>query len=347
MSLQVVNSQIRATFPPRDYGDVRTEYTALRQAVAVIDLSLTAKLEVRGKNAVQFLNGLVTNELKSLQAGEGVLAAFLNVQGKVVSLCRFYQTGEHLLLELDFANRETIFKNLSRFVLAGEFFVKDVTEDYALLSLQGPNSAALLAELTSQSLTAEPEYRNYQAAINGTKVLIVAHARAGLAGFDVFVSTAEKNSLQQTLLARGAILVGSEALEIARLEAGIPREGVDVTEANILLEAGYEKAVSYTKGCYLGQEIIARIHWRGQPARQLRGLLIEAAEPPTKGTELWAADGKKVGEITSSVHSLALDRIIALGYVHRYYLAAGTEFTLKREGQEQGSARVAEIPFVQ
>ena len=112
-------------------------------------------------------------------------------------------------------------------------------------------------------------------------------------------------------------------------------------------EAGYEKAVSYTKGCYLGQEIIARIHWRGQPARQLRGLLIDASEPPAKGTELWAADGKKIGEITSSARSFALEQIIALGYVHRYYLTAGTIFTLKRDGAEQGTAVVTETPFVQ
>jgi aminomethyltransferase len=105
--------------------------------------------------------------------------------------------------------------------------------------------------------------------------------------------------------------------------------------------------VSYTKGCYLGQEIIARIHWRGQPARQLRGLLIEANEPPTKGPELWAADGKKVGEITSSVQSFALNRIIALGYVHRYYLAVGTPFTLQRDGAAQGTATMVETPFVQ
>jgi aminomethyltransferase len=110
------------------------------------------------------------------------------------------------------------------------------------------------------------------------------------------------------------------------------------------------EAVSYTKGCYLGQEVIARIHWRGQPAKQLRGLWIDAAEPPAAGVELWAAndkgESKKVGEITSSVHSLALDRVIAFGYVHRYYLNAGTEFTLKYGETEVGRAQLAETPFV-
>ena len=342
MSLQAVNSHIINTISPRDYGDVRAEYDAIRNTAAVMDMSLTAKLEVSGKNAVQFLNGLVTNDVKSLQAGTGILAAFLNVQGKVVSLCRFYQMGTHLLLEYDFTNREAIFKNLSRFVLAGEFFVNDVSETLGLLSVQGPKSAELLSALTAQTIEAEPEYRSYNGAIAGAKVFLAAHSRCGATGFDVFVPAADKAAIRQVLLDRGAISVGSEALEIARLEAAIPREGVDVTDANILLEAGYDKAVSYTKGCYLGQEIIARIHYRGQPARQLRSLVIDATEPPSKGTELWAADGKKVGEITSSVNSFALHRIIALGYVHRYYLAVGTSFTLKRDGAEQGTATIVE-----
>lgn len=347
MSIQAVNSQILNTITPREYGDVRAEYDALRHGAAVLDLSLSAKLEVSGKNAVQFLNGLVTNDVKTLQAGDGVLAAFLNVQGKVVSLCRFYQTGAHFLLEYDVTNREAIFKNLSRFVPAGEFFVKDVSDEHALLSVQGPKAAELLSTLTEQPIEAAPEYRNYKATIAGTNVFIASHARAGATGFDVFATADTKTQVRQVLLTGGALPAGSEALEIARLEAAIPREGVDVNENNILLEAGYDKAVSYTKGCYLGQEIIARIHYRGQPARQLRGLLIEANEPPPKGTELWAADGKKIGEITSSIYSLALNRIIALGYVHRYYLAVGTTFTLKRDGAEQGTATIVETPFVQ
>ena len=118
-------------------------------------------------------------------------------------------------------------------------------------------------------------------------------------------------------------------------------------ENNILLEAGFEKAISYTKGCYLGQEVIARIHWRGQPAKQLRGLLIEANDVPKKGTELWTEDGKKVGVITSSIKSLALDRIIAFGYVHRYYLAVGTKFILRQNEVELGRAIITELPFVQ
>ena len=347
MSIQAVNSPIINTITPRDYGAVRSEYEALRHAAAVIELPFTALLEVSGKNAVQFLNGLVTNDVKALPPGAGTLAAFLNVQGKVVALCRFYQTGEKFLIELDAQYREVIFKNLSRFVPAGEFFVSDVTEQNSVLSLQGPKAAKLLSELMAQEIEAEPEYRNYSGEINGTKILLASHSRCGGQGFDLIMTSADKARIRHALLERGATATGSEALEIARLEAGIPREGVDVDENNILLEAGFEKAISYTKGCYLGQEVIARIHWRGQPAKQLRGLLIEANDVPEKGAELWTEDGKKVGVITSSIKSLALDRITALGYVHRYYLAVGTKFILRQNEVEQGSAIITELPFVQ
>ena len=332
---------------PENYGNVRDEYDALRESAALLDFSPAGKLEVSGKNAVQFVNGLVTNDVKALQVGEGVLAAFLNVQGKVVALGRFYQTGTGLLIETEPERREVIFKNLSRFVPAGDFSVNDASGNYALLSLQGPRAALLLASFAGGPVEIETEYRLVEREVEGFKLLIASHWRCGGTGYDLFIPTGAKEPVWQRLIDEGARPAGRAAFEVARVEAGIPREGADVTESNILLEAGLEKAVSYTKGCYLGQEVIARIHWRGQPAKQLRGLLVEAAQPPGPGTELHSAEGKKIGEITSSVRSWALDRVIALGYVHRYYLTPGTAFTLKSGGAEVGRATVAELPFVQ
>jgi folate-binding protein YgfZ len=335
---------------PNDYGDVRAEYEALRHGVALFDLSPTGKLTIGGKNAVQFINGLVSNDVKTLPLGAGVLATFPNVQGKVAALARIYQTADGLLLELDTSNREKIFKNLNRFVLAGEFFLTDATEQLALLSLQGPRAAELLNTLTGADFSTTPAiYGPYTIAahtIADTPVQIATHSRSGEIGFDLYLATDSAAQVWQTLLAHGARSAGQAALETARLEAAIPREPVDVNEQYIVNETNLTDAVSYTKGCYLGQEIIARIHWRGQPAKQLKGLWLEAAEPPAKGTELWAADGKKVGEITSSVRSLALERLIAFGYVHRNYLTAGTQFTLKTGEAEVGQAALAETPFV-
>lgn len=335
---------------PADYGDVRAEYQAIQHGAALIDLSPAGKLTLRGKNAVQFINGLVSNDVKTLATGAGVLAAFPNLQGKVAALARIYNTGDGLLLELDASNREKIFKNLSRFVPAGEFFLTDVTEQLTLFTLQGPHSAALLTTLTGQPVEFIAARSITPVTLAGTPVQLATHSRTGQPGFDLYVPVAAATQVWQTLLAQGARATGQTALNIARLEAGIANEPTDINENYIINETGLAEAVSYTKGCYLGQEVIARIHWRGQPAKQLRGLWIDAAEPPAAGTGLWAlndkGESKKVGEITSSVRSLALDRVIAFGYVHRYYLNAGTEFALKHGETEDGRAQLAETPFV-
>jgi folate-binding protein YgfZ len=335
---------------PADYGDVRAEYEAIRHGAALIDLSPAGKLTISGKNAVQFVNGLVSNDVKKLQAGEGVLAAFPTVQGKVAALARIYQLGDSLLLELDASNRAKVFQNLNRFVLAGEFFLTDATESLALFSLQGPRAAELLGALVGQAIDADTVYAISTHRLADAQIHLATHSRTGELGFDLFVTAEAAPRLWHALLTRsaefGARAVGQAALEVARLEAAIPREPVDVNENYIVNETNLTDAVSYTKGCYLGQEVIARIHWRGQPAKQLKGLLADAPEPPARGTGIWAGDGKKVGEITSSVRSLALDCVIALGYVHRHYLNPGTTFTLKQGEAELGTAQLAETPFV-
>jgi folate-binding protein YgfZ len=338
------------TSAPEHYGDVRAEYEAIRHGAALVDLSPAGKLQLAGKNAIQFLNGLVSNDVKSLAPGAGVFACFPNLQGKVAALSVIYHTGNGLLFELDASNREKIFKNLSRFVPAGEFFLTDVTNDFALFSLQGPQSAHVLTQATDTPLE-YTEARNIRSlTVAGVPCQVANHNRAGGAGFDVYVPTAQASAVWATLLSFGAKAVGQAALNIARLEAGIPREPDDINESYIINETNLTEAVSYTKGCYLGQEVIARIHWRGQPAKQLRGLLLDTTATDLAGAELWANDAqgiaKKVGEITSAAQSFALERPIGFGYVHRYFLNAGQEFTLKQGEAEIGKATLAETPFV-
>jgi folate-binding protein YgfZ len=331
--------------------DVRAEYDAIRHGIAVVDLSSTGKLQLSGKNAVQFLNGLVSNDVKALGAGDGALAAFPNLQGKLVALCRIYNTGSFLLIELEAVNREKIFKNLSRFVAAGEFFVADVSDKYGLISMQGPRSAELIESLTGHTPQHIP-YKVWENNIAGSNALIAVNSRCGEIGFDLFIPAESVSVVRETILSRGREFgpieaVGQEAFEIARIEAGIPRDGIDAGEAYIILESELNEAVSYTKGCYLGQEVIARIHWRGQPAKRLRGLLVDAERAPHPGATLFAGDGKKTGEITSSTYSIGLDRLIALAYVHRYYLNPGTEFAVKEGDLDLGRAQLVELPFIQ
>src|SRR5262249_24589619 len=157
---------------------------------------------------------------------------------------------------------------------AGEFFVTDVSDHFALFSLQGPRTPELIEALTGESID-ERQYKVCERQIGGARVLVASHSRCGETGFDLFVPTEFAQKTLETILERGVIfgarLAGSEAFEIARIEAGVPREGGDAGEDYIILESELESAISYTKGCYLGQEVIARIHWRGQGARSGRG----------------------------------------------------------------------------
>jgi aminomethyltransferase len=336
---------------PDDYGDFASEDVALHQGVGVLNFSSAGKLEVSGKNSRQFINGLVTNDVQSLAPGSGTVGAFLNAQGKVLALCRFYQTGAQLLIELDASNRAKIYQNLSRFVPAGEFFVRDATDEVALISLQGPRAGDLLARLTGGWSPGDQPYAYGQSTIDGMTVEVAAHARCGSIGYDLFVRSGEASALYQTIVRQGeefgAHAVGKRAFETARIEAGIATEPHDINESYILLETGRDEAISYTKGCYLGQEIIARIHWRGQPAKRLMGLWIEAERLPAKGTQLIAEDGKKIGEVTSSAWSPRFNRFLALAYVHRYYLTPGTRVTLQAGDQPVGRAEVASLPFTE
>ncbi|MEP7270866.1 MAG: hypothetical protein ABI882_05150 [Acidobacteriota bacterium] len=331
-------------------SELEEDYLALTAGVGLLDLSVAGKLEISGENAAQFLNGLVSNEVKSLSPGQGTLAAFLTVQGKVLAIARIYRKEASFLLEIEESNREKLFRNLSRFVPAGGFNVEDQTSRLGLISIQGPRAEDLLASVIPTAPGIEP-FSHIACELASTDVLLSRNARVGTVGFDLYLPTEAYDEVMAVLLRAGELLgvlgvrlVGSEAFEAARIDAGIPREPDEVNENRILLEAGFDEAVSYAKGCYLGQEIIARIHWRGQPARQLRRLAIAGSQPPPIGTELYSKDEKKVGEITSVAvlpqSGTGETRIVALGYVHRHYLDEGTQFSLRREGVTIGEAKV-------
>lgn len=334
---------------PSDYGNPLEEYDAIRSAAGLIRLPDASVLSIRGKNAEQFLNGLVSNDLKSLETSQGTLAAFLDVAGKVQALARIYkantQDSTEFLIELESINAEKIFRNLSRFVLAGEFFIENLSTSLSCISIQGPKSPAVLAEVCAEEVPSE-NYGHKQVTIGDTQVRIALHGRCSRLGFDIFTVADQADNVWDKL---GAMRIGRTAFEVSRIENGIPREPDDITPENILNETGLEAAVSYTKGCYLGQEIVARIHWRGQPARRLSGLIIatnDQVELPVAGTALFTAEDRKAGHLTSVARSFALNRTIALGYVHKYHLSPGTRLTLKDGDQTIGEADVVTLPFV-
>ncbi|HJR06092.1 MAG TPA: aminomethyltransferase family protein [Pyrinomonadaceae bacterium] len=344
---------------PANYGDARAEYEAVRgggaASAGLFDLSARARIEVSGAEAVQFLNGLITNDVKTLGAGAWMHAAFPNVQGRLLASVRVARVDEEasFLIDTESATHEKVFQTLQRFTLAGDFRVKDVSAETIQLSLQGAGSRAIV-ESVFGSAPAQIGGQQQSASVvswrDGQLVRVLHATHTGEDGYDLVCDARLATVLWDALTEAGARAVGFDAFEVLRVEAGEPRQGIDVTETNVVLEAGREdEAVSYTKGCYIGQEIIARIHWRGHVAKRLAGLVLEGdAEldaAPAEGVCVRSTEGKEIGRVTSSVFSPRLGRRIALGILKYDYLQPDTQVSVVC-GEEERAARVASLPFV-
>ncbi|MGA2174262.1 MAG: aminomethyltransferase family protein [Verrucomicrobiota bacterium] len=328
------------------YGDWLAEYEALRQAAAVLDLSFRGRLCVVGADAQKFLNGQVTNNVKDLKPGAGCYAALVSAKGRMESDLNIYRLENEMLLDFEPGLSARVTQRLEKFIIAEDAQVIDVAPDYGLLSVQGPKAAAVLARWAPG--LAVPQEAMAAAKLAGAvagEIYVTNQARAGQPGFDLFVPAAAMKETAAQLLARGGRWCGWAALETARVEAGLPRFGVDMDETNLAPEALDARAISYSKGCYIGQEVIARIRTYGQVARALRGLRLggEAKELPARGAKLFAGD-KEVGHITSAVRSPRLNAVIALGYVRREASHAGAALFAQTPGGRI-PAQIVDLPF--
>ncbi|HEV2762272.1 MAG TPA: aminomethyltransferase family protein [Pyrinomonadaceae bacterium] len=334
---------------PADYGDAAGEYESVRGGGAgVIDLSSRGRVRVEGGEAVMFLNGMVTNDVKALAEGSWVPCAFPNPQGRLIAHARVARLGDAFLIDTEPATREQVRKALERFTLAGDFRVQDLSEETAQLSVQGAGALATVGAVLGAEASEIERGRALETEWRGAPVTLLRATHTGEDGFDLFVEAARGAELWDALTDAGARPFGFGALEVLRVEAGVPRFGVDVTESNVVLEAGQTGAVSFTKGCYVGQEIIARIHWRGHVAKQLAGLVFEdeGAEPAAPGSKIFSAEGKEAGRVTSSVYSPRAGRAVALGIVKYDFLKPDTPLRVGVEAETARAARVSELPLV-
>lgn len=245
---------------------------------------------VWGEEAEQFLNGLVTNDVKALADGGWMYAAFPNAQGRLLAVARFLRQGGKFFIETEEATREKVFQNLFRFTFAGDFFAEDLSDRYSFYSIFGG------ADLS---------------AVEGILDF----------GGGIFVPAEREAKFLESLA--GLNELSAEEYEITRIEMGIPLYGIDMDENTIVPEIGLPDMISYQKGCYIGQEIIARIHFRGHVAKQLRGLVSDSGSLEA-GAELASIEGKNAGRITSACYSPRLEKQIALGYVRYEFLSEGT-----------------------
>ena len=312
----------------------------------VIDLSSRGRLLVSGSEAVMFLNGLITNDMKTLAVNSWMPAVFPNVQGRLLAAVRIIHREDGFLIDTEGSTLETVAKLLERFTLAGDFRVTDLTSETATLSLQGGNAPEVILQTLGETAANVQRQGMFTVQLeNDSNVSIIRVTHTAEDGFDLFVNANEAQALLGTLTKAGAQPVGPDALEVLRIEAGIPRYGVDMDETNVVTETNLDDAVSFTKGCYIGQEIIARIKYRGHVAKKLTGLVFESQVALGDGAKVFSSDDKEIGRVTSSAFSPRLGGTIALGYLKYDYLSPGTPVKVSSSGEEL-RALVAELPLI-
>ena len=334
------------------YGDAGREHAALRENGGVVDLGFRGRLCVTGADRARFLHGQVTNNVTGLQPGQGCYAALVTAKGKLESDLNIHCLREELLLDFEPGLGERVRQRLERFVIADDVQVVDVAPHYGLLGVLGPKAAEVLGRLGwAVRLPAEPQASAVFQDPSFGEIVIVNHSRGAAAGYDLFVPSAALAPVAAKLVTgtkeAGGCACGWRALEIIRIEAGLPRFGADMDESNLASEAGIEaRAISYTKGCYIGQEVINKLRTFAHVNKMLHGLRLvdDLKALPARGDKLFR-ENKEVGYVTSALASPAFRCNIALGYVRRECNEPGTELVL-RTSVGDSVARVVSVPFV-
>jgi folate-binding protein YgfZ len=307
-----------------------SDYRAVTEGCGLLDRSDRGKLALSGADAKAFLHGQVSNDVESLAPGTGCYAAFLTPKGKMLGDLRILDTGEELLLDTERVALQELFNMIRRFSLGYDMQLHKRTVERGLLSLLGPDAVAV----AGVGDLAAAEDAHVAAEVAGVAVRAI---RTDV-GVDLLCDAADTETVRSALQARGAEAVVETAAECLRIEHGRPRYGVDLDDSVIPQEAGLNsRAVSFTKGCYVGQETVARLHYRGKPNRQLRGLRLST--PAEIGTEISFGD-RVVGRLTSVAESPSLGWI-ALALVRRE-APPGSPVTV---GSDELEAVVTELPF--
>jgi len=347
---------------PFAYLPREEEHRAVREAVGLLDLSGRGRILVRGRESARFLQSVLSNDIAGLPAGRGVPATLLTNKGRMLGLMRAYNLGSEYLLDVEPRAREQTLRMLREYKMALRVEIEDVTDSLVALSLQGPRARRLLSMVLDGELAVEREGEIAAHSIERVlaqeggiadpvvrpNVWIARASHTGEEGYDVFMEQAVGPVMWRILWRMGGALgiraIGFHALFVLRLEAGIPWYGYDVDETTIPLEAGLESAISFTKGCYIGQETIAMIRYRGHINRKLVGLRLKGDRLPDSGDRV-VADDTEVGRITSAAFSFSLRTPIALGYAKCAWAEPGTPLRVKAK-EADIEAEVHPLPFV-
>jgi tRNA-modifying protein YgfZ len=298
-----------------------TGYEALRNGAAWLDLSARGKIKLTGEDRARLLHAMTTNHIEQLTPGSGCYAFFLNDKGRILSDANILSRPDHFLLDVEPEARQAVYRHLDRYIIADDVTLEDITEHTATLAIEGPKSAEVLEALSV------PLPQSDYASLAWETCLVARLSATGGPGFFVFAPISEKAELIGKIEAAGALAADAEAFRIVRLEHGKPRYGEDISERFLAQEANQPHALHFSKGCYLGQEIVERVRSRGQIHRVLMPLLLDTEAPPSPGAKLETGE-TSAAEITSAAYSPALKKVVALGYVKTEYARPHEPLTL-------------------
>ena len=293
-------------------------YQALRAHAVWLDLSARGKIRVSGDDRARLLHAMSTNHV---QHGGGCYAFFLNAQGRILSDVNLFCFEDHFLLDTEPETRHKLFEHLDRYIIADDVTLSDETDRIATIALEGPQAADVLAKL------AAPIPETLYSTASWDESTIARVDSTGSGGFFLFIPVADRPRVSELLESAGAIAATPSDAAIVRIENGRPRYGEEITERFLVQETGQLQAVHFSKGCYLGQEIVERVRSRAQIHRILRHLEIDSSEVPAAGTKL-KSDGNDAAEIVSAAFSPALGKVVAMAYVRTPHSEPGTELTL-------------------
>jgi folate-binding protein YgfZ len=335
-----------------DAVDVRSEFQALVSGCGIYRLD-RAQIALTGPDRVRWLNGMVTNNVRDLAVGRGVYAFLLNPQGKIQADLYAFNRGESLVVETETAQAETVLQIFDRYIIMDDVEVENLAGKVAVIGLAGAKAGAVLAAAHAFSAEMGPalslqktegqgrgtlELLNVK--VGGTDATLVRADNAAVPNYEIWIAPEHADAVWNALVNAGAFEVRADALEALRIASGIPKLGLDIRQRDLPQETGQERALNFTKGCYVGQEIVERIRSRGAVHRMLTGFEIEGTRPAA-GFRI-QDDGKDVAEITSvtTVPTESGERTLALGYGRKEVMLPGKQFVVG-----DTTVRVAALPF--
>jgi folate-binding protein YgfZ len=329
------------------YSDVNTEYDALRGGAILVDRSHRGRMRFFGPKSADALTGLVTSDVVGIQPGHGRYGAALSAKGRIIADVRVFGSHESYLVDTPpraWTNFSTMVKKYVNPRISGYRDESHAIRDVGVFGTESRRIVAAIAHVSADALAVLPNYAHHQGTIDGVPVTIVRSPDIGIEGYELFVPFELVERVWTLASAHGATPAGLAAWEIARVEAGRPEWGIDIDDTTIPQEANFDEleAISYTKGCYIGQEVVARVHFRGHVNRHLRGIRAAGTEAPPTGAQLIDDAGNHVGDVRSSVSSPRLGGI-AIGMVRRE-IVPGVSLNAKWETGEQ-RVDVTLLPF--